>query len=368
MALYDVVFEGGGAKGVAFAGALEVFFGARHTIRRTIGTSAGAITAALVAAGFTPEEMKQVVTETLPSGEPRFTSFMDAPSETDFSQADLDSSVTQEFLKKIDIPLVPKAAERWMDRQLLGALMNDKHFRKLFSFVEQGGFFSGAAFRQWMEEQLATKSFAPGITLGEFAAQAPIELSVVVSDTTNKEMLVLNSRTAPGVPVSWAVRMSMSIPFVWQEVEWQAAWGPYRGRDKSGAMIVDGGVLSNFPINLLDNPVGDEQAEIAGDHDPAGALNLGLLIDEARSVAGQPEAAKQRKFPELRTVERTSRLVDTMRRASDNSMILKYENDICRVPAKGFGTLEFDMKGARLDDFLGAARQAMSVHLGDNLT
>ena len=64
-------------------------------------------------------------------------------------------------------------------------------------------------------------------------------------------MLVLNHRTAPDVPVAMAVRMSMSIPFVWREVVWQKEWGTYCGIDKTGATIVDGGVLSNFPIDLV---------------------------------------------------------------------------------------------------------------------
>jgi NTE family protein len=50
MAQFDIVFEGGGAKGSVFAGALEVLNQQGHTYRRLIGTSAGAISATLVAA------------------------------------------------------------------------------------------------------------------------------------------------------------------------------------------------------------------------------------------------------------------------------------------------------------------------------
>jgi len=48
MATFDIVFEGGGAKGTAFVGALDVLFAAGHKHRRLIGTSAGAITATLL--------------------------------------------------------------------------------------------------------------------------------------------------------------------------------------------------------------------------------------------------------------------------------------------------------------------------------
>jgi hypothetical protein len=51
MALFDMAFEGGGAKGSAFVGALEMLEAKGHKHRRLIGTSAGANTATLVAAG-----------------------------------------------------------------------------------------------------------------------------------------------------------------------------------------------------------------------------------------------------------------------------------------------------------------------------
>lgn len=38
---------------------------------------------------------------------------------------------------------------------------------------------------------------------------------------------------------------------LWNEVVWQAAWGQYMGKDVSGHTVVDGGMLSNFPIELF---------------------------------------------------------------------------------------------------------------------
>jgi len=53
---FDLVFEGGGAKGLAFVGALQALERQGHTARRVIGTSAGSITALLVAAGYSADE------------------------------------------------------------------------------------------------------------------------------------------------------------------------------------------------------------------------------------------------------------------------------------------------------------------------
>jgi NTE family protein len=84
MATFDMVFEGGGAKGIAFVGALEAFIAAGRTPGRLIGTSAGAITATLLAAKFTPAELRAAVTERLSDGKPRFSTFMDKPTKDDF--------------------------------------------------------------------------------------------------------------------------------------------------------------------------------------------------------------------------------------------------------------------------------------------
>ena len=67
---YDLVFEGGGAKGMAFVGAYQEFVGRGHTCGRLLGTSAGAITAAAVAAGHTSFRGVAVVTSSSPAAAP----------------------------------------------------------------------------------------------------------------------------------------------------------------------------------------------------------------------------------------------------------------------------------------------------------
>jgi len=54
----DGVFKGGGALGAAYAGALRVLSDNRIWFARVAGTSAGAITAAMIATGFTAEEIQ----------------------------------------------------------------------------------------------------------------------------------------------------------------------------------------------------------------------------------------------------------------------------------------------------------------------
>ncbi|MEX2264510.1 MAG: patatin-like phospholipase family protein [Bryobacteraceae bacterium] len=362
MADFDAVFEGGGAKGAVFVGALQVLEERGHRLRRLIGTSAGAITAALAAAGYSAGDMLEVVKERV-DGKPRFCTFMDIPSAASFTEAIRSNSVTLGILRDIDTPFAPNWLEERADQILLDALLKNRVYARFFSFVECGGFYSGETFRAWLEEKLQDRGVTPQDTLETFARKTGSDLSLVVTDTADMEMLVLNRRTAPNVPVSWAVRMSMSIPFVWQQVVWNPAWGDYLGRSKAGNVIVDGGMLSNFPIRLIAE-TGADIPEIMGDTSPTESANVGLLIDENLPVAGEPDTPKTpNKLSSLRTIQRLSRMVDTMTGASDNAAIRRYEAEICRLPAKGYGTLEFDMEGPRLENFLQAGRDAMTKHL-----
>ena len=60
---YDCVMEGGGVKGTALAGAMEAIESKGFTPSHLAGSSAGAITAAVRAAGYTPDEMKSILSE-----------------------------------------------------------------------------------------------------------------------------------------------------------------------------------------------------------------------------------------------------------------------------------------------------------------
>ena len=235
------------------------------------------------------------------------------------------------------------------------------HFRQLFGFVECGGLFSGHMFIEWLNEKLESHKIPRGCTLGQMNAAKGCDLSLVVSDTTNQEMLVLNHRTAPDVPVAMAVRMSMSIPFVWREVVWHKEWGSYCGVDKTDARIVDGGVLSNFAIDLV--ACSDDRIKklMGEDTDPTASLNLGMLIDEGIGVPGI-DAKPVRENP-LRTVRRIQRMVDTMSGARDHALLEEFSDQVCRLPAKGYGTTEFDMPKTKIDALVEAGRTAMRAHL-----
>ena len=66
----------------------------------------------------------------------------------------------------------------------------------------------------------------------------------------------------------------------------------------------------------------------------------------------------------LHTVRRVQRIMDTMTGAHDNVLIQTVQDQVCRLPAKGYGTTEFDMPKPKIDALVEAGRVAMRAHLG----
>ena len=372
--VYDLVFEGGGAKGAVFIGALQELESRGYRPGSLVGTSAGAITATMLAAGYSAKQMADVTRERTPEGLPRFSTFLDPP--TEFSDAVIQSSGAEDVLKQVSlvqlvshIPHIPGGLSEFDDRFRLDLIRQVLHVppaRSMFSFVERGGLYEGSKFLAWVREKLdAARPGLANSTLAEFHQATGSDLSLVASDVTGSEMLVLNHLSAPACPTAWAVRMSMSIPLLWQEVDWDASWGAYQSRDISGHVIVDGGVLSNFPLQLLLS-----RPATTGGAAPASRV-LGLLIDETLEVpgAGTPEANKaatveQKLLTRIKTVQRVRRLIDCMTEAHDKQVITAHEDLVCRLPAKSYGTTEFDMNEARMEALMTAGRNAMIKYLG----
>ncbi len=364
---YDLVFEGGGAKGMVFVGAMQTFEAEGHTYGRLLGASAGAITAALLAAGYTAQEMLAALDEQM-DGRPVFVSFMGVPGPMD--KDTIHDGAIRALLQDINLPLVPDFIEDRLDDFLVELLTKKLQFRHLVSFVERGGWFSADAFLTWMASKLDSGTYrgAPrafsGMTLAQFYAATQTDLTLVASDITGERLLVLNHRTAPACPLIWAVRMSMNIPLVWQEVIWQAGWGTYCGKVLTDHAIVDGGVLSNFPLELFVSSL----ASITSVMGPKTSDRvLGFLIDEKLAVPGAPEKPGQQAvsgfdFGSLKTAQRLLGLINTMSQAHDKMVIEAFERLVVRLPARGYGTTEFDMTVERREALVAAGQRTVQAY------
>jgi len=225
MADADLVLEGGGVKGTGLVGAVSALadYKDSYTLHRIAGTSAGAIVAALLAAGFTVDELRQVMMD------------------LDFSKFEDES------------PLF-------------------RHFKRLgegFGLIFQEGLFRGDFMHSWIADTLASKNVH---TWGDLRDKDPnsslpqeeqYKLVVIVSDVSRGRELRLPwdyqglCGTPPDdQPVADAVRASASIPFFFRPFHMKV--NPAMTKGRAEILCTDGGMLSNFPIALFDRTDGRE--------------------------------------------------------------------------------------------------------------
>ncbi len=227
----DGIFSGGGMKGIALAGAYQVLEEKGYRFKRVAGTSAGAIVACFIAAGYTAKEMKELLCE------------------QDFQQL-LDPRPT----------VLPFPFMKWLN---------------LYWGM---GLYQGRAMENWFLDKLARKG------VYTFADIPEGSLKLVASDLTNGKMMVLPDDLKyygwkpENFMVSRALRMSCNIPFFFEPVKMKAPTGD--------TIFVDGGVLSNFPMWIFENGVKERpmlgiKLSRSSEDMPPQKINNGLNMFEA---------------------------------------------------------------------------------------
>jgi NTE family protein len=293
----DLVMEGGGVKGIGLAGAYALLEERGFQPQNIAGTSAGAITAALIAARYTADELREII-------------------------------VSLDFKQFQD--------EGWEDRIPI--------FDRTASLLLDQGIYEGKRFYEWMREQLEVKGVR---TFGDLVfdqwgddPRYRSRLQVIASDVTGRRLLVLPRDAAllgfepDELDVAFAVRMSMSIPFFFEPVRVK--------NEKTGVehIVVDGGMLSNFPVWLFD----------CGDDEEPDWPTFGLLL-----VEPEPRKPISMRLDRDEKTRGVSALIDyvkamaqTMMEFHDRLYVEKeqYARTI-PIPTIGVGTTEFDITRER---------------------
>ena len=188
----NLVFEGGGVKGIAYVGAMQVLAeeGILPNIKRVGGTSAGAINATLFALGFT-------------------------------------NSAQRTILKRLDF-------NNFMDDSW-GVIRDTDRLLNKF------GWYKGDFFHEWISGHIKKKLGDPNATFADLKEAGKPELYVYGTNLSTRFGEVFSYEHTPKTRIADAVRISMSIPLFFAAV-----------RNARDDVYVDGGVLNNYPIKLFD--------------------------------------------------------------------------------------------------------------------
>ena len=212
--LVDLVLSGGGVKFIGLVGAIVALMDAGYSIKRVSGVSAGSVVAAILAA------------------------------------ASVGDQLTGEEVKELafSVPL-----HKWRDSgpvPYLGAA---------WGLVRETSMYRGDAAYDWIRSELKNLGviyFGDVVDVDRLVVGPRYKLVVTVADLTAAQLVRLPwdyprlyGLDPDEQPVADAVRASMAIPFFYRPVK-------LTGSSGTTSTLVDGGVLSNFPIDTFDRADG----------------------------------------------------------------------------------------------------------------
>ncbi len=197
----NLVFEGGGVRGVAYAGALKVLEEQNILpgVRRVAGSSAGAFVALLLSLGFSSDELRDALHSL------RFKSLEDKPN----------------------------------------PIRVATHY----------GLYKGEVLYNWIAEQVTKKGLPEDLTFASLDDLGGRKLHVFATDLNVRNTREFSATTTPDASIVGAVRASMSIPLMYSA--WQF---PNGVPDKH--YYVDGGTVYNYPINTFDDAMGANECTL----------------------------------------------------------------------------------------------------------
>ncbi len=263
----DAVFSGGGIKAYAFLGVLESMENKGLEIRRCAGTSAGAIVAALIAAGYKNKEIFELISNL-------------------------------ELTKFVDPPVITKIFP----------------LSKWFYIYFKLGINKGDILEAWLYEHLANKNV---YTFKDLHLET---LKIVVSDISLGKLVVIPDDlkriydiNPDYFPVSKAIRMSAGFPYFFMPKQI-----PNLTSRKS--VIVDGGLLSNFPLWIFEKEREINQRPV-----------LGIKLEEVKN----PQLGESPSTSINNAIDMFYALFSTMKQAHDTRYISKSEkNNIITIPVE----------------------------------
>ena len=226
----NLVFEGGGILGIAYLGVLEYLFQNRfmRDIRRTAGTSAGAITACITSFNLPFPEIKAIADS------------LDYKKVPYKEELDNTKHIPNEIKHTIE------------------ELFDD--IDCVYRLIKNYGWFSTGYFYSWIKTVIGAQfdpaKKLPPYTFSDFKEtslhkqERPFyDLYIIGTDLSNRTSRVFSYDTTPLMEVAQAVRISMSIPLFFEAVAVHDS--EVTGNDLKN-VFCDGGVMNNYPLSIFD--------------------------------------------------------------------------------------------------------------------
>lgn len=230
-AIKNLVFEGAGIRGIAYAGVVNEFenAGLLDSLEKVGGTSAGGIIALTLALGYSGKEISEIVGQT-------------------------------EFEK-----------------------FNNGRFFFIggtYRMHKKYGWYRGEKFYDWIENIIGIKTGNPDITFQQLYNLGYKGLYLTAVCLNKQEVLTFSRETYPDMKIKDAVRITMSVPLYFEAVfiDSRGEVVEKPGKRKDLDIVIDGGVLANFPITMFDSVIteGNKKTRFIN----SGTIGVRIDIDE----------------------------------------------------------------------------------------
>jgi NTE family protein len=292
----SLVFEGGGVRGLAYIGGVQYLeeIGVLKRVENFAGSSAGAIIACLLACSYNSKELYDILENV------DMTRFLDGYART----------------------------------CILKPLWKLRGIRRV---MKRFGYHPGAYFEKWFDSLLFRKTGIRKITFGHLYNLTRKRLVITGSCINKQELHLYHHESNPQMPVSRAVRISMSIPLVFEPVVWK--------KD----VLIDGGIFNNYPLFVFNDPVlpNTKTKMYIRDTEGVSKHTLGLKLMEMNEKVGTLSIASSHK---VNTTEK--RNIGSYLHDIFNGMFLQIERmhmtsayweQTAVIRTDGVGIVEFDM-------------------------
>jgi NTE family protein len=187
----NLVFSGGGVKGICFVGAIKELEKLGHlNVKNLAGTSVGSIVASLIALGFNAKEIKQLMMDKI-----NFNNIVDHSN-----------------------------------------VLTDA-----YHIMNNYGYGYGNYIYDILGEIIKSKTNNENYTFEDLYHDKQVNLIISATNLNQKKLICFNYVTHPKMSIRLAIRMSTSVPFLYMPVIYE------------GEYYVDGGTLNNYMIDIFDN-------------------------------------------------------------------------------------------------------------------
>lgn len=209
----NLVLEGGGMKGIAYAGAFEVLdsLGISDSIEQVAGTSSGAMNGMMYALGYTGKEIRHL-------------------------------NLTTNFGKynQVGFPIIGGLVRI---KRTYGYYKTDRLIEDLGNIMELRGFSKDLTFEHLYQAKQAGKK----VKL----------LYITGANLTDQKIEIFSHETYPKMRILDAVRISISIPVYFEALFMQPDGSIVEKKDTDSTtkVMVDGGILDNYPFYVFDSLV-----------------------------------------------------------------------------------------------------------------